>query len=96
MIPNFPSSVNNLAFSAYLFRGDSMYLKPEVDEAPESPPIISSADKVERVHVYDPFCPVHGSRRRLVRRPKIRDFDYHLTSIESVDDTEPSGVILLR
>ncbi|VDK35794.1 unnamed protein product [Gongylonema pulchrum] len=72
---------------AYLFRGDSLYNKPQNSGA---------NDKVERVHVYDPFCPIHGSRRRLnSKKPKIRDVDYHLTSIESVDDTEPSGVILL-
>lgn len=52
---------------------------------------------VERVYVYDPFCPIHGSRRRMKRRRmRIRDLDYHLASIESVDNTEPSGVILLR
>ncbi|EJW79168.1 hypothetical protein WUBG_09922 [Wuchereria bancrofti] len=75
---------------AYLFRGDSLYNSKQPD--PES-----LDNQVERIYVYDPFCPIHGSRRRMIsRRTRIRDFDYHLTSIESVDDTEPSGVILLR
>ncbi|VDK65715.1 unnamed protein product, partial [Onchocerca ochengi] len=75
---------------AYLFRGDSLYNnKPSNHESME--------DNIERVYAYDPFCPIHGSRRRMISgKTKIRDFDYHLTSIESVDDTEPSGVILLR
>ncbi|VDO17373.1 unnamed protein product [Brugia timori] len=77
---------------AYLFRGDSLYNSKQPDPDPES-----LDNQVERVYVYDPFCPIHGSRRRMIsRRTRIRDFDYHLTSIESVDDTEPSGVILLR
>ncbi|KAM3719977.1 putative potassium channel regulatory protein [Dirofilaria immitis] len=74
---------------AYLFRGDSLYNKKSLEHR-------SPEDNVERVYIYDPFCPIHGSRRRIFsRKTKIRDFDYHLTSIESVDDTEPSGVILL-
>lgn len=77
-------------FSAYLFRGDSLYNNKATD--PEA-----ANNNIERVYVYDPFCPLHGSRRRMIsRRTKIRDLDYHLTSIESVDDTESSGVILLR
>uniref|UniRef100_A0A8R1TLI2 Uncharacterized protein n=1 Tax=Onchocerca volvulus TaxID=6282 RepID=A0A8R1TLI2_ONCVO len=70
---------------AYLFRGDSLYNnKPSNHESME--------DNIERVYAYDPFCPIHGSRRRMISgKTKIRDFDYHLTSIESVDDTEPSG-----
>ncbi|VDO41162.1 unnamed protein product [Onchocerca flexuosa] len=75
---------------AYLFRGDSLYNKKKSEHG-------SMEDNIERVYVYDPFCPIHGSRRRMIsRKTRIRDFDYHLTSIESVDDTEPSGVILLR
>ncbi|MCP9262193.1 putative potassium channel regulatory protein unc-93 [Dirofilaria immitis] len=70
---------------AYLFRGDSLYNKKSLEHR-------SPEDNVERVYIYDPFCPIHGSRRRIFsRKTKIRDFDYHLTSIESVDDTEPSG-----
>ncbi|VDK81172.1 unnamed protein product [Litomosoides sigmodontis] len=70
---------------AYLFRGDSLY-----NNKSTNPGTVNS--NAERVYVYDPFCPLHGSRRRMIsRRTKIRDFDYHLTSIESVDDTEPPG-----
>ncbi|KAL3993629.1 Ion channel regulatory protein UNC-93 family protein [Acanthocheilonema viteae] len=70
---------------AYLFRGDSLYNNKPTDSG-------TASSNVERVYVYDPFCPLHGSRRRMIsKKTKIRDFDYHLTSIESVDDTEPSG-----
>ncbi|CAG9530509.1 unnamed protein product [Cercopithifilaria johnstoni] len=72
---------------AYLFRGDSLY-----NNKPMDPGNNSINNNVERVNVYDPFCPLHGSKHRMInKRIKIRDFDYHLTSIESVDDTEPSG-----
>ncbi|VDN07950.1 unnamed protein product [Thelazia callipaeda] len=66
---------------AYLFRGDSLYNK-SVD-------IEATGPEPERVHVYDPFCPVHGSRRRLVisrRDTGDSALDYHFANIESVDE----------
>uniref|UniRef100_A0A1I7V6N9 UNC93-like protein n=1 Tax=Loa loa TaxID=7209 RepID=A0A1I7V6N9_LOALO len=75
---------------AYLFRGDSLYNKKPSDSG-------SLDNNVERIYVYDPFCPIHGSRRRMInKKTRIRDFDYHLTSIESVDDTEPSGAFAAK
>uniref|UniRef100_A0A915PZW2 Uncharacterized protein n=1 Tax=Setaria digitata TaxID=48799 RepID=A0A915PZW2_9BILA len=71
---------------AYLFRGDSLYNNKPSDAA------VTNHGSMERIYVYDPFCPIHGSRRRMIsRKAKLRDFDYHLTSIESVDDAEPTG-----
>lgn len=44
--------INN---SAHLFRPVESHLEDA----------LSGADVPLRVHVYDPYCPVHGSRRRL-------------------------------
>ncbi|KAK6113590.1 Ion channel regulatory protein UNC-93 family protein [Brugia pahangi] len=50
---------------AYLFRGDSLYnsKQPDPDLDPES-----LDNQIERVYVYDPFCPIHGSRRRFAAK----------------------------
>ncbi|KHN86075.1 Putative potassium channel regulatory protein unc-93 [Toxocara canis] len=69
---------------AYLFRGDSL-----------QEPLATVPEEVDRVHVYDPYCPVHGSRRRLTQRRHIRDLgSFQVTTIDSVEINEPSSEIL--
>ncbi|VDM45928.1 unnamed protein product [Toxocara canis] len=70
--------------NAYLFRGDSL-----------QEPLATVPEEVDRVHVYDPYCPVHGSRRRLTQRRHIRDLgSFQVTTIDSVEINEPSSEIL--
>ncbi|VDN59964.1 unnamed protein product [Dracunculus medinensis] len=48
------------------------------------PPIAS--DNAQRIYVYDPYCPVHGSRRRVNRRLHMHNLEeFHLASIDQVD-----------
>nr|AXS78267.1 putative potassium channel regulatory protein unc-93 [Anisakis simplex] len=70
---------------AYLFRGDSL-----------QEPLATVPEELDRVHVYDPYCPVHGSRRRLTRRRPIRDLgSFQVTTIDSVEINEPTSEILI-
>lgn len=72
--------------SAYLFRGDSLH-----------EPLATVPEEVDRVHVYDPYCPVHGSRRHLTQRRPIRDLgSFQVTTIDSVEINEPTSEILFR
>uniref|UniRef100_A0A915AVX9 Potassium channel regulatory protein unc-93 n=1 Tax=Parascaris univalens TaxID=6257 RepID=A0A915AVX9_PARUN len=69
---------------AYLFRGDSL-----------QEPLATVPEEVDRVHVYDPYCPVHGSRRHLTQRRPIRDLgSFQVTTIDSVEINEPTSEIL--
>ncbi|KAJ1358080.1 Ion channel regulatory protein unc-93 [Parelaphostrongylus tenuis] len=59
---------------AYLFRGAS-YDQLEDDTASE----------VARLPEYDPFCPVHGSRRRVTRRQHLVSMQHIMSSIDHDD-----------
>uniref|UniRef100_A0A7E4V181 Potassium channel regulatory protein unc-93 n=1 Tax=Panagrellus redivivus TaxID=6233 RepID=A0A7E4V181_PANRE len=61
---------------SYLFRStDDVTVDPEVANRP-----------INRIGVYDPYCPVHGSRRRISRRRQLVDMHSFVTSVETVDN----------
>uniref|UniRef100_A0A1I7ZTL9 Potassium channel regulatory protein unc-93 n=1 Tax=Steinernema glaseri TaxID=37863 RepID=A0A1I7ZTL9_9BILA len=72
---------------AYLFRGSSYELldQPDVPAGPQPS---------ERIHMYDPYCPVHGSRRRVSRRRQLLDMHSFVASVDTVDLNETSNPLL--
>jgi hypothetical protein len=54
---------------------------------------LSGAEAPLRIHVYDPYCPVHGSRRRLrhaggIRGHRLVDMHSIFASVETADGEE--------
>ncbi|TMS35001.1 hypothetical protein L596_002488 [Steinernema carpocapsae] len=72
---------------AYLFRGSSY----EVLDEPAAP---TGPQPSERIHMYDPYCPVHGSRRRVSRRRQLLDMHSFVASVDTVDLNETSNPLL--
>ncbi|EYC25413.1 hypothetical protein Y032_0012g1877 [Ancylostoma ceylanicum] len=67
---------------AYLFRGDSFNEELELEGARE----------LTRLPEYDPFCPIHGSRRRFARRHLVT-MQHLMTSVDQEDAPENAGYL---
>jgi hypothetical protein len=46
----------------------------------------------ERVHIYDPYCPMHGSKRRLTRR-RLVDMHSFVNSVDTADHEQLSPIL---
>ncbi|WKX96178.1 hypothetical protein Q1695_012545 [Nippostrongylus brasiliensis] len=68
---------------AYLFRGVSF----DDGDQPEA------TIEVARLPEYDPFCPVHGSRRRFARRQHLVTMQNLISSIDHDDTPESAGYL---
>lgn len=64
-----------LFFSSYLFRS--------TDSTDQYLDVTHGIKALERLPVYDPWCPVHGSKRRL-RSKRLIVMHSFMTSIETV------------
>lgn len=47
---------------------------------------------LERVPIYDPWCPIHGSRRRL-KTKRLIDMHSFVTSVETADNEQLSPIL---
>lgn len=70
-------------YSSYLFRSVE---SNHYDDATFAPQV------VERVNVYDPYCPVHGSRRRLPGK-RLVDMRNIVSSLDEVDEAQLSPIL---
>uniref|UniRef100_A0A0K0DIG0 Plant/T31B5-30 protein n=1 Tax=Angiostrongylus cantonensis TaxID=6313 RepID=A0A0K0DIG0_ANGCA len=68
--------------SAYLFRGASY---DQIEDG--------AASEVARLPEYDPFCPVHGSRRRIARRQHLVSMQHIMSSMDHDDAPEDVGYL---
>lgn len=72
-----------LNFSSYLFRsGEDAHF---VD-------VMRGSKPPERVHIYDPYCPVHGSKRQLTRR-RLVDMHSFVNSVDTGDVDQLSPIL---
>ncbi|KAE9412939.1 hypothetical protein Angca_006255 [Angiostrongylus cantonensis] len=67
---------------AYLFRGASY---DQIEDG--------AASEVARLPEYDPFCPVHGSRRRIARRQHLVSMQHIMSSMDHDDAPEDVGYL---
>lgn len=68
---------------AYLFRGASL---EETDHR-------DTITEISRLPEYDPFCPIHGSRRRFARRQHLVTMQHLMTSVDQDDAPESAGYL---
>ncbi|XGW10154.1 hypothetical protein V3C99_011993 [Haemonchus contortus] len=80
-----PSTESRQEKCAYLFRGASF--SDEEQQQREA------ASEVARLPEYDPFCPVHGSRRRFARRQHLVTMQHLMTSVDHDDMPESAAYL---
>ncbi|RCN27685.1 hypothetical protein ANCCAN_26580 [Ancylostoma caninum] len=53
---------------------------------------VDGARELTRLPEYDPFCPIHGSRRRFARRHLVT-MQHLMTSVDQEDTPENAGYL---
>ncbi|KAI6228096.1 putative potassium channel regulatory protein unc-93 [Aphelenchoides besseyi] len=72
---------------SYLFRSQDSGLEQHYADA------VFATVQPERSYVYDPFCPVHGSKRVLARKRRLLDMSSFVNSIDTADNDQLAPIL---